>query len=213
MTMKTDVLTKLTHAGVVAVVRGDTKEEALQAAQACIEGGVTAIELTFTVPNVEEVIAQLAQEYRDNTDVVIGAGTVLDAVTARIAIMAGAKFIVSPSFSKEVAKVCNLYTTLYTPGCFTPTEVQEALVYGSELVKIFPGSTAGIDYIKSIHGPFPQVEIMPSGGVSLENMDKWFANGALVVGVGGNLTNGTPAEIKEKALAYRQRFEEIQTQV
>ncbi|WP_125589055.1 bifunctional 4-hydroxy-2-oxoglutarate aldolase/2-dehydro-3-deoxy-phosphogluconate aldolase [Companilactobacillus jidongensis] len=206
MLQKIEILKNVQNSGVVAVVRGASKEEAYNAAKACIEGGVKAIELTFTAPHADEIIGDLAEEYKDDSDVVIGAGTVLDPATARLAIIAGAKFVVSPSFSKDVAKLCNLYAIPYMPGCMTPREVQDALTYGSDIVKIFPGSVVGQGMVSALKGPFPQVNIMPTGGVSLENMKEWFDKGVIVVGAGGNLVGpaakGDYEQVKKNAEAY-----------
>lgn len=162
-------LLKLEKAGVIAVVRGETPEKATKIADAVIAGGVKGIELTFTVPQADKVIADLVARYGD-TDAVIGAGTVLDATTARLAIMAGAQFVVSPSFDADVAKMCNLYQIPYTPGCMTITEMQTALEAGVDLIKLFPGSVTGPGMVKAVLAPFPQLSIMPTGGVNLENM-------------------------------------------
>ncbi|APX71815.1 bifunctional 4-hydroxy-2-oxoglutarate aldolase/2-dehydro-3-deoxy-phosphogluconate aldolase [Companilactobacillus allii] len=206
MLQKLETLKDVQKSGVVAVVRGATKEEAYKASKACIEGGVKAIELTFTAPHADEIIGDLVEDYKDDKDVVIGAGTVLDPATARLAIIAGAKFVVSPSFSKDVAKLCNLYAIPYMPGCMTPREVQDALSYGSDIVKIFPGSVVGQGMVSALQGPFPQVNIMPTGGVSLENMKEWFDKGVIVVGAGGNLVGpaakGDFAQVKKNAEAY-----------
>ena len=164
------ILNRLQEAGVIAVVRGDSQEEALQASHAVIKGGMTGIELTFTVPHADEVISELAESYKDNEDVLIGAGTVLDAVTARLAIVAGAQFIVSPSFDQETAELCNLYQIPYLPGCMTITEMKTALKSGVDIVKLFPGSAFGPSIVKAVKGPMPQLNIMPTGGVSLDNM-------------------------------------------
>ncbi len=179
-------LLKLEKAGVIAVVRGETAEKATKIADAVIAGGVKGIELTFTVPQADKVIADLVARY-GNTDAVIGAGTVLDATTARLAIMAGAQFVVSPSFDAAVAKMCNLYQIPYTPGCMTITEMQTALEAGADLIKLFPGSVAGPGMVKAVLAPFPQLSIMPTGGVNLENMHEWFAAGVTAVGAGSNL--------------------------
>lgn len=206
MLQKMEILKNVQNSGVVAVVRGASKEEAYKAAKACIEGGVKAIELTFTAPHADEIIGDLAEEYKNDSEVVIGAGTVLDPATARLAIIAGAKFVVSPSFSKDVAKLCNLYAIPYMPGCMTPREVQDALSYGSDVVKIFPGSVVGQGMVSALKGPFPQVNIMPTGGVSLENMKEWFDKGVIVVGAGGNLVGpaakGDFDQVKKNAEAY-----------
>ncbi|MBF8808249.1 MAG: bifunctional 2-keto-4-hydroxyglutarate aldolase/2-keto-3-deoxy-6-phosphogluconate aldolase [Enterococcus lacertideformus] len=127
---KVERLRKLEKAGVVAVVRGSSKKQALNASRAVIEGGMTGIKLTFTVPNAERAIQELVETYQENSSVIIGAGTVLDATTARFAIMAGAEFIVSPCFDLETAKICNLYQIPYLPGCMSINEMKEALKAG-----------------------------------------------------------------------------------
>lgn len=185
---KYDYLNRLINTGCVAVVRGDDADEAVKTVDAVIAGGVTGIELTFTVPHADKALDELSEKYGDREDVLIGAGTVLDPATARLAIIAGAKFIVSPSFNADVAKICNLYSIPYTPGCFTPTEIQTALEAGVDLVKVFPGSVAGPAMVKALHGPFPQLAIMPTGGVSLDNLETWFDAGVTLVGAGSNLT-------------------------
>lgn len=182
------ILDRLTAAGVIAVVRGKTEEEAIKVSDALIEGGVVGIELTFSTPNATEVIKELVKKYAGDERVCIGAGTVLDAITARLAILAGAQYIVSPGFDKEIAKECNLYQIPYLPGCVTITEIMQALKYGADIIKIFPGSAVGPDYIKAIKAPLPHVNVMPTGGVSLDNMADWFASGVVAVGSGGNLT-------------------------
>lgn len=184
---KINVLNQLTKCGVVAVVRADSKEEALKISEACVKGGIKGIEITFTVHGAEEIIRDLTLNFKGNSNLVIGAGTVLDAVTARIAILAGAKFIVSPCFDRETAEVCNLYQVPYMPGCMTITEMKEALKAGVDIIKLFPGNTFGPDWIKSVKSPLPQVNIMPTGGVDLENVEKWIQNGCVAVGVGGSL--------------------------
>lgn len=127
---KIDILSRLKNAGVIAVVRGKSKEEALNACHAIIKGGLTGIELTFTVPQADQVIKELLSFYKNQPEIVIGAGTVLDAVTARLAILAGAEYIVSPSFDQETAEMCNLYQIPYLPGCMTITEIKTALKRG-----------------------------------------------------------------------------------
>ena len=212
MLNKINTLNKLIDNGVVAVIRGND-EEAYHAAKACIEGGVKAIELTFTIPNVVQVIRKLVMEYQSDNSVIIGAGTVLDVVSAKLAIDAGAKFIVSPSFSKDVAMECNLFNIPYTPGVMTPTEIQTALSYGADIVKIFPGSVVKPAMVSAVHGPFPQANIMPSGGVSAENMEEWFNAGVVVVGAGSNLTKpasmGDYEQVKKNAEDYHKKFLEI----
>jgi 2-dehydro-3-deoxyphosphogluconate aldolase / (4S)-4-hydroxy-2-oxoglutarate aldolase len=203
---KLATLNKLTECGVVAVVRADSKEEAIKISEACVKGGIYGIEVTFTVQDADLVIKELTSFYQNSSEVVVGAGTVLDATTARIAILAGAQYIVSPSFDEETAKLCNLYQIPYMPGCMTITEMKQALTAGVDIVKLFPGNAFGPDFIKAVKAPLPQVNIMPTGGVSLENVGQWIKNGCVAVGVGGNLVapakTGEFEKITEIAQAY-----------
>ncbi|MEW9110753.1 bifunctional 2-keto-4-hydroxyglutarate aldolase/2-keto-3-deoxy-6-phosphogluconate aldolase [Cytobacillus gottheilii] len=191
---KINTLQQIAQSKIVAVIRADSSEEAIQITKACIEGGITCVELTYTIPGVEDAIKSLVSEYKDDSRVVVGAGTVLDETTARLAIMAGSEFVVSPAFSKQVAKLCNLYGIPYMPGCVTINEMQEALTYGTDVIKLFPGSLVGPDYIKAVKAPLPHVNIMPTGGVSLDNIKEWLDNGCVAVGVGGNLVNAAKAD-------------------
>ncbi|KAB2329611.1 bifunctional 2-keto-4-hydroxyglutarate aldolase/2-keto-3-deoxy-6-phosphogluconate aldolase [Bacillus mesophilum] len=191
---KINTLQQIAQSKIVAVIRADSSEEAIQITKACIEGGITCVELTYTIPGVEDAIKSLVSEYKDDSRVVVGAGTVLDETTARLAIMAGSEFVVSPAFSKQVAKLCNLYGIPYMPGCVTITEMQEALTYGTDVIKLFPGSLVGPDYIKAVKAPLPHVNIMPTGGVSLDNIQEWLDNGCVAVGIGGNLVNAAKAD-------------------
>ena len=195
---KFEVLKKISDVGVVAVVRGNSIEEAINISKACIAGGVTAIEVTYTNPMATEIIKKLTTEDK----IVLGAGTVLDSETARIAIMAGAKYIVSPGFDLETAKLCNRYQVAYMPGCMTITEMITAMESGADIIKLFPGSAFGPSFIKGVKAPLPQINIMPTGGVSLDNVDQWIKNGVIAVGVGGQLTGGTPNEITETAKKF-----------
>ncbi|AVK61496.1 bifunctional 2-keto-4-hydroxyglutarate aldolase/2-keto-3-deoxy-6-phosphogluconate aldolase [Lactobacillus sp. CBA3605] len=211
---KIEILKNIEAAGIIAVVRGNSSEQAIKTSEAAIKGGVKGIELTFTVPNANEVIAKLAEKYVD-TDAVIGAGTVLDAPTARLAIIAGAKFIVAPTFDPDVARLCNLYEIPYIPGCMSVTEMQTAMQYGSSLVKMFPGNILSPKMIGDVKAPFPQISIMPSGGVNLENLKDWFAAGATVVGAGGNLVGpgdkGDFNTVTENAVKYMKEFNRIKS--
>ncbi len=183
---KYETLKKLTDVGVVAVVRAESKDEAKKIVDAVGKGGIKAIEITMTVPGAVEIIADLVENASD--DMVIGAGTVLDAETARMCILAGARYIVSPHLSESVMKLCHRYAIPCMPGVGTVTEVVRALELGAEVVKAFPGEVLGPQFIKAVKGPLPHAKIMPTGGVSLENMEKWFTAGAFAVGMGGALT-------------------------
>lgn len=213
---KQKILKKLEDAGVIAVVRGRSKEEAIKASQALVTGGVVGLEVTFTVPNAVQVIETLSAQYQGDEKVVVGAGTVLDAVTARLAIMAGAEFVVSPTFDLETAEICNLYQMPYLPGCMTITEMKVALKAGADIIKLFPGSAYGPSIISGFKAPMPQLNIMPTGGVLLENMAEWFRAGVVAVGVGGNLlapaTKGDFEGVTAIAKQYAEKYAEIKNQ-
>lgn len=187
MNKKYGVLSKISKAGVVAVLRSETEEKALKVASSCVIGGVKNIEVTFSVPNADKVIASLKKQ-PGLEDAVIGAGTVLDEVSARLAILAGAEFVVAPTFDKNVAMMCNQYGVPYIPGCMTVNEIYEAMKYGVDVVKLFPANQFTPAIIKAIKAPIPQIDIMVTGGVNMQNTAEWIAAGACSVGVGGNLT-------------------------
>lgn len=201
---KYKILNQLHENYLVAVVRGNDEDETKKIVDEIIKGGFKNIEITFTVPNAEEVINQVHKQYGD--DIVLGAGTVLDAATAQIAINKGAQYIVSPHLDTDISKLCNIYSIPYLPGCSSATEIIEALRYGSDLIKLFPGGQLGAGFIKDIKGPVPNVELMPSGGVNLDNVSDWIEKGSFAVGIGGDLTKeftGNNFEvISEKAQKY-----------
>ncbi|MDR2822396.1 MAG: bifunctional 2-keto-4-hydroxyglutarate aldolase/2-keto-3-deoxy-6-phosphogluconate aldolase [Acholeplasmatales bacterium] len=182
---KYDILNKVISSKIVAVVRASSSEEAKELIDGLVLGGIKAVEITFTVNGAPELITKLSSLYKD---IIFGAGTVLDAVTARIAILAGAKFIVSPSLDEETAKLCGRYQIPYLPGCVTINEIIHALECGADIIKLFPGSLVSSDYVKAIKGPLPYVNIMPTGGVNLDNINDWFKKGVVAVGVGSELT-------------------------
>jgi 2-dehydro-3-deoxyphosphogluconate aldolase/(4S)-4-hydroxy-2-oxoglutarate aldolase len=190
---KLDTFQKLINSGVIAVIRADSKREAINVTEAIIKGGITGLELTFTIPQADVLIREVKDRYAKHENVVVGAGTVLDPITARIAIMAGAEYIVSPYFDQKTAECCHLYQIPYLPGCMTITEISTALKAGVDMVKLFPGSVFGPEFVSAIKAPMQQVNIMPTGGVNLNNMEQWFAHGCSAVGVGGNLL--VPAKI------------------
>lgn len=187
---KEKVIAKIKEVGVVAVIRGDDAEHGVKISDACIAGGVTAIEVAFTTPRAHETIKTLVDKYKDNENVVIGAGTVLDPETARIAILNGAEFIVSPSINLATIKLCNRYRVACMPGTTTIEGVLTAMEAGADIVKIFPGEIVGTKLIKAIKGPVPQAQLMPTGGVSVENLHEWLNVGCVAVGAGGSLTGG-----------------------
>lgn len=206
---KLETLSKIKDCGLVAVVRAKDENEAERITEACIEGGVAAIELTFTVPKAHRLIEHMADRYTGSGDIIIGAGTVLDSETARIAILSGAQYVVSPHLDESILRLCARYRIACMPGVFTPTEAVRALENGADILKIFPGDIATPKFIKALHGPLPQAQMMPSGGVSLENAAEWIKAGAVALGAGGSLTgtakDGDFSAITEKA----KRFIEI----
>ena len=187
--MKLKVLQKIVDSGLVAVVRAESSEQAARIAEACAEGGVAAIEITFTVPSAVNVISALAQRFTTD-EILIGAGTVLDPETARVATLSGAQFVVSPSLNAETARLCNRYQIPYIPGASTLKEVIEGMECGADIIKVFPGETLGPSFVKAVRGPLPKASLMPTGGVSLENVGEWIQAGCVAVGVGGSLTGG-----------------------
>ena len=186
---KEQILTRIQDCGIVAVVRAETTDEAERIVDACMEGGVAAIELTFTVPHADKVIEALAKKYSPE-DIILGAGTVMDAPTARIAMLSGANYIVSPYFDADTVKMCNRYRTAVMPGVMTVREAVMAMEAGADILKVFPGDLYGPKIIKDIKGPIPYAKMMPTGGVTAENVGEWIKAGAVAVGAGGSLTAG-----------------------
>lgn len=187
---KETIIARIKQSGLVAVVRAESSEQAAKITEACIEGGVAAIEITFTVPGAADVIKNLAQKYSASGKIIIGAGTVLDAETARTAILAGAQYVVSPYLNLDLVKLCNRYQIACMPGAMTIKEVVECMEAGADIVKIFPGELFGPKIIKAIRGPIPYAPMMPTGGVSLDNVEEWIKAGAVAVGAGSSLIGG-----------------------
>ena len=185
--IKINTLRALKECGVVAVVRGNSKEVGVEISKACVKGGVKALEVTYTNKFANDIIKELSEIYEGQDDVVIGAGTVLDAETARAAMLAVAKYIVSPAFDLETAKICNRYKVPYLPGIMTINEIIAAHEAGVDFVKLFPGSAFGQGYVKAIKGPLPYANIMVTGGVNIDNLDSWIKAGVDAVGIGGEL--------------------------
>jgi 2-dehydro-3-deoxyphosphogluconate aldolase/(4S)-4-hydroxy-2-oxoglutarate aldolase len=184
---KTDHLQRLLDAGIVAIIRAADASRLVDVAEALFEGGVSVMEVTFTVPKAERVLEQVANHLGDK--VLLGAGTVLDTPTARTAVAAGAQFIVSPAVNLEVIRFCRRYDKLVMPGAFTPTEVLTAWEAGADIVKVFPAEVGGPGYLKALAGPLPQVRLMPTGGVNLETAASFLRAGACALGVGGSLVD------------------------
>lgn len=180
-------LTRVLKSGIVAVIRSPSSEQLVSVARALYEGGVDVLEVTFTVPNVLEIISAVRKEL--GKKVLLGAGTVLDPESARAAFLAGAEFVVSPTVNKDVIEICNRYDKLAMPGAFTPTEVLTAWEAGADIVKVFPADIGGPNYLKTLHGPLPQVRLMPTGGVNLDTIESFLKAGACAVGLGGALVD------------------------
>lgn len=189
MIKKEDVLSRIIDCGIVAVVRAENSEQARMIADACLEGGVAAVEITFTVPGAHRVIEALAAAYPSG-EMLLGAGTVLDPETARIAILSGAQYIVSPYLNVKTVGLCNRYRVPIMPGVMTIKEVAEAMEAGADILKVFPGEVFGPKFIKAIKGPIPQAMLMPTGGVDIGNVADWILAGAVAVGAGSALTGG-----------------------
>jgi 2-dehydro-3-deoxyphosphogluconate aldolase/(4S)-4-hydroxy-2-oxoglutarate aldolase len=189
MLPKLDILQRLTSVGLVAVVRAENAEQATRISEAALEGGCPAIEVTFTVPGAHKVIEALAERYKPS-ELILGAGTVLDPETARIAILSGATYVVSPSLNVDTVRLCNRYQVPIMPGAMSIRDVIEAMEVGADIIKLFPGEAFGPQFIKSIKGPLPQAPLMPTGGVDVGNVHEWIKAGAVAVGAGSSLIGG-----------------------
>jgi 2-dehydro-3-deoxyphosphogluconate aldolase/(4S)-4-hydroxy-2-oxoglutarate aldolase len=181
------VVDAITQCGVVAVVRLDNARRGREVAMALADGGVTAIEITMTVPNAAQLISELSASLP--ADILIGAGTVVDAATARKVIDAGARFVVGPVFSPDVIAECHRHDVPAMPGCFTPTEILAAWDAGADIVKVFPATALGPAFIKDVRAPLPQVKLMPTGGVTKQNAGDWIRAGAVAIGAGSALVD------------------------
>ncbi|PLR78344.1 2-dehydro-3-deoxyphosphogluconate aldolase [Bacillus sp. V3-13] len=173
--------------GIVAVIRGTSPDNIVSIAKSLHKGGVKTLEITVETPKVLSLIEQVSEELGD--DVIVGAGTVLDPETARAAIMAGARFIFSPTVNKETIKVAKRYGVVSIPSALTPTEILTAYENGADLIKVFPANVFGPSYIKDIHGPMPHIPLMPTGGLNVDNVGAYIKNGAVAAGIGSSLVN------------------------
>jgi 2-dehydro-3-deoxyphosphogluconate aldolase / (4S)-4-hydroxy-2-oxoglutarate aldolase len=207
--LKLRVLGRIVESGLIAVIRSGNSEEAVRIAEACAEGGAAAVEITFTVPGAVDVIKRLSKGDTDSS-LIVGAGTVLDPETARLAILEGAQYVVSPAMNEQTAKLCNRYQIPYLPGAGTVREIVEAMESGADIVKVFPGETTGPAFVKAVKAALPQAALMPTGGVSLENVNTWIKAGCVAVGVGSNLTRpGADGDFTSITDLTRQFLEEI----
>ena len=187
--LRCHIVGRIVDSGLVAIVRAESSSVAARMADACAEGGVAALEVTFTVPGAAAVIEDLAKRYQSG-GLLVGAGTVLDPETARIAILAGAQYVVSPSLNPDTARLCNRYQVPYMPGAGSVRDIVEAMECGADIIKVFPGETLGPGFVKATKAPLPQAPLMPTGGVSIDNVAEWIRAGSVAVGVGGSLTAG-----------------------
>jgi 2-dehydro-3-deoxyphosphogluconate aldolase/(4S)-4-hydroxy-2-oxoglutarate aldolase len=214
--MSKDVhLARVLQTAIIAVVRAPRGDLLADVAQALLAGGVDVLEITFTVPRAERVLEQVADRLGDR--VLLGAGTVLDPETARVALLNGAQFIVAPTVNLDVIRLCQRYDKLVMPGAFTPTEILGAWEAGADIVKVFPSDITGPAYLKALHGPLPQIRLMPTGGVNLKTAADFLRSGACALGVGGSLVepkaiaSGDLARIESLARQYVQIVQEVRS--
>ncbi|MGG7141894.1 ketohydroxyglutarate aldolase [Clostridium nigeriense] len=208
---KLKITQKMYESGALAIVRTKSFERACEIADGCIKGGIPVMEMSFTLNNAGDIIEGLVEKYGD--DLCVGAGTVLDVETARYAILKGAQFIIAPNYSEEVAKMCNRYQIPYAPGCTSFTEAVEGLSSGATFIKAFPISDFyGAKLAKVFKTPIPDMPILASGGITLDNLEEWLRNGVDICGLGGLLTKGTSEEIAENATKIRNIITEFRNQ-
>lgn len=215
---KQDVLRKVAEVGLVPVVRASSADEAMKVIDAIREGGVPVLEITMTVPGAIGVMEQVARRF--GTEIVLGAGTVLDPETARACILAGAQFVVSPALNLGTIEICRRYSIAVVPGVLTPTEVVTAWSAGADVVKVFPcGALGGASYIKSLKAPLPHIEMIPTGGVSVKTAADFIKAGSLALGVGADLVDtkaireGNGRLVTEKAREYVRLVQEARASV
>lgn len=195
---KMKVTQTLYNVGALAIVRAETFSRACEIAEGCINGGIPVLEMSYTLNTAGDMIRQLKEKYGDS--LCVGAGTVLDSETARHAILNGAEFIIAPNFDEGVARMCNRYQIPYAPGCTTLTESVDALSAGASFIKAFPISDFyGSKLVSVFKTPVPDMPILASGGITIDNLNTWLTNGVDVCGFGGLLTKGTPEEIAANA--------------
>lgn len=204
---KREVLQRIAEIGLVPVVRAESADEAMAVVEAIKAGGVPIIEITMTVPGALRVISEIIERYGE--EVVVGAGTVLDPETARACILAGAHFIVSPSFNPSTIEMCRRYAITVCPGALTPTEIIAAWQAGADIVKVFPcGALGGAKYLRALKGPLPQIDLIPTGGISMATAAEFIRAGAFALGVGTDLVDtqairtGQSRKVAEAARAY-----------
>jgi 2-dehydro-3-deoxyphosphogluconate aldolase/(4S)-4-hydroxy-2-oxoglutarate aldolase len=192
---KRDVFNRMITEGLIPVIRVSSAKEAIDVADAIKEGGVTLIEITMSVQGAIDAIKELTQKYKD--EIIMGAGTILDSETGRAALLAGAQFIVSPTLNLDLIQLAHRYSAVVIPGAMTPTEILTAWNAGADMVKVFPAAQlGGPEYLKALRGPLPQILLVPTGGVNLQNAGAFIKAGATALGVGGELVD--KKAVKEK---------------
>jgi 2-dehydro-3-deoxyphosphogluconate aldolase / (4S)-4-hydroxy-2-oxoglutarate aldolase len=213
MTSKQDVLRKIAEVGLVPVVRAQSADEAMKVVDAIREGGVPVLEITMTVPGAIGVMEALVRRF--GSDVLLGAGTVLDPETARACMLAGARFVVSPALNPATIEMCRRYSVPVMPGALTPTEVVAAWTAGADVVKVFPcGAVGGASYIKALKAPLPHIDMIPTGGVSVKTAADFIKAGSMALGVGADLVDtqairdGNARAVTEKAREYLRLVQE-----
>ncbi len=203
--MKKDIISTIVSGGIIAIIRVDSPIAGEKIATACVSGGIKAIEIQYSTPNAITIIDVLSKKFK-LSDLVLGAGSIMDSETCRLAILAGAQFVVGNHFDEEIAKCCNKFQVPYIPGCMTITEMVHAMSFGSEIIKLFPGTAFSPEYVKTIKLALPQINIMSAGGINLENVTSWIRSGSCAVGVGGDLTSAAKeenyAEVTKRAQSY-----------
>lgn len=202
MLKKVSITERMYQVGALAIVRTDSFERACEIADGCIAGGIPVMEMSYTLNSAGDMIKKLAEKYGDN--LCVGAGTVFDSETARHAILHGAQFIIAPNYAKDVAEICNRYQIPYAPGCTSFTEAVDSLSAGAAFIKAFPISDFyGSKLVTVFKTPIPEMPILASGGINLDNIEIWLKNGVDVCGIGSLLTKGTVEEITRNAKSIR----------
>ncbi len=209
---KAEVVRRIGVAGWVAIVRCDSSDEALRIGEGCAQGGAAAVEVTFSVPNAADVIRALANRF-SASDLLVGAGTVLNPTMARVALDAGAQYIISPHFNPATVAFCVQAGIAVMPGAMTPTEIVTAHEAGADVIKVFPGEVVGPAFIRAVRAPLPHIPLMPTGGVTLDNLNQWFDAGVFAVGIGSYVSapakSGDIAGVANRAGELSARIREI----
>ena len=216
---KFEQMEKIENSGIVAIIRNDTNHDLIQVVDAIHSGGIDVVEITMTTPGALDAVGSVTKRYGSN--LLIGVGSVLDTETARMAILSGAEFIVSPITKPDVIELCNRYGKVVMPGAFTPTEILRAWELGADYVKVFPADIVGAPYIKAVKAPLPQISIIPTGGIGLNNAAEFINSGSAALGVGSTLVSKQTiaqkqfkklTEISQKLVAAVKKAKETKAQ-